>query len=237
MKRIIILTLLTVLIFVSCRKNSTYTLEGRIMIDCDTPLSNANLELHETYNEERILAHFKTSSDGYFKVTYTKIPSATMFNHLYPAKVKIIASPMDSIKVYFNKIDGNRNFDFETMPILRIHKSVQFVLDVENPYTAEHVLRFPDYRLSNPYSNPIEIQGPFNSGVLYTVDSLLMRPEFHDFTKKGLRQPNDWLNTLIVEQYFSGRITGPNTGVTRGTTGSFGLQCEPGLYQVVIKIH
>jgi len=231
MKPSTIFILLLGFVLVACNKNAVFELEGRIMIDCETPLSDTELEIHDANKHERI-ATFKTNEHGYFKATYPHIKTRTPGTLQKEPRISIIGNTNDTLFIHYPEILGNKNVNFETLPILRIKKSFSVVLDVENPYDANHTLLLPDYTQPNPTAQPIAIAGPFTSGVLYNVENARIDWKMNpvDFTK-----PNG-LNSIEVKYVFHYKLVGPNGEVRQSQTTSFGLQCETGDFIVQLKI-
>ena len=222
----------------SCKKNRVHTLEGRIMLKCDTPLSFANLELREHYYDKKLIKEFTTDSEGYFNVSYSQIDDYEIFGsgHMH-SEIEIVSATTDSSKVNYYYIPGNRSFDFKTMPILRIRKDYDIYLEVNNPYTEDHTLHLYDYTKENPAANPMEIQGPFESGLLYSVENGFVGTNIYDFSKLPLSPEGiDFLKEIEVEPTFSYNIQGTDTYVPMNKTTNFGLQCEEGSYQVTLVI-
>lgn len=238
MKLIQLLFILSFFVILGCRKNRNHTLEGRIMLDCETPLAYANLELREHYYDEKLIKEFKTDENGYFNVSYSQIDDHQVFGSNYMhSEIEIISAASDSINVSYYYIPGNRSFDFNTMPILRVRKDYDIYLEVNNPYTDEDTLHIYDYTKENPAANPLEIQGPFQSGLLYSVENGIVRSGFSDFSKLSLSSSGiDFLNELEVKPMYSCNIKGPDTYQPSNVSTNFGLQCEEGNYEVTLVI-
>lgn len=232
MKTTRLLILLAGLLLISCDKNIEFTIEGRIMIDCETPLSNAELEIHDA-NKNELISTFMTDEDGYFKATYPKIKGRIPGILQKESKVSIIGMTDGGLHVYYPAISGNRNLNLETLPVLRVKKSFDVILNVENPYDASYTLVLPDYTQPNPTAHPIEIVGPFISGIVYNAENALLNwiTNTTNFT-----QPNSF-NTLEVEYLFSCQIVGPNDTKHINQKASFGLQCETGNFQVILTLN
>ena len=226
-----ILILISGLLFISCDKNIEFTIDGRIMIDCETPLSNAELEIHDA-NENELISTFITDEDGYFKATYPKIKGRIPGILQKESKVSIVGITDGGLHVYYPDIYGNRNMNLETLPVLRVKKSFDVILNVENPYDASYTLILPDYTQPNPTAQPIEIVGPFTSGIVYSAENALLNwiTNTTNFT-----QPNS-MNTLEVEYLFSCQIVGPYGTKHINQKATLGLQCEADNFQVVLTL-
>lgn len=222
----------------SCNKNRTHTLEGRIMYNCETPLANANLELREHYYSQGLIKAFKTDENGYFRLTYPDLQDNSLFSsgHM-DSEIEIVSAGTDSVAVNYYYIPGNKNFNFKTMPILRIRKDYDIYLEVNSPYTADDTLHFYDYTKENPYAHPIKVPGPFQSGLLYSVENGIVRSGHSDFSKLPIHAPEiNLLDELEVKPNYSYNIKGPGLYKPSVVKADFGLQCEDGNYQLTLVI-
>lgn len=218
----------TSLIFVmalllGCNKNKTYTLEGIMLYDCDTPLANHDLVLVIPGNSS-INIPFQTNDSGYFKINYPKIKQHTF---LKKAPILLIIGA-NGIKI--DHIKGNSNVDFGVLPPVKTKKTFDLFLDVVNPYSEEYELKIPDYRTPNPFSNQIILQGPFSSGILYTAENV---PILLDISNYWLNNSMDSELLEFLIQYY---ISGLETNVLKTSKSTLGLPCDNEHYQVVIKI-
>lgn len=232
MKLINFYTILFVFFFISCNKEAEFTLEGRIMIDCETPLSNAELEIYDA-NKNDLISTFKTDENGSFKASYPRIKTRVPGSLQKSPKVSILGDLNSDYSVYFPNISGNRNINLETLPILRVKKSFDVVLDVENPYNANYKLVLPDYTQPNPNAIPIEIVGPFTPGVVYSAQNVWIQ---RDIDKVDFTIPNG-MDLLEVNYLFPYKIVGPTGTVNKNILQNFGLQCDTLGVQVVLSIN
>lgn len=238
MKLFQISLIISLIMISSCRKNRSHTLEGRIMINCETPLAFANLQLREHYYDQKLIKEFKTNEEGYFELSYSQLEDNYLFSsgHMN-SEIEIVSAETDSIPVIYYYIPGNESFNFKTMPILRVRKDYDIYLEVNNPYSNQDTLHFYDYTQENPWANPIKIAGPFQSGLLYSVENGIVRSEHSDFSKLPLNPAGiDFLNELEVKPLYDYNIKGPGIYKPSTVKADFGLQCEEGNYQVTLVI-
>ena len=155
---------------VSCGKNKTTTVSGRLMQSCDTPAANKKALIH--INGGGILAKpivtldFTTDENGYFSVTHDEsfhrfsVRTSNSFSVLevdnYDAKNKELG------EVYIN------------MPLANYY----LYLDLDSSYSELDTLRYYDWNYpQNGESHWIKsISGPFINGLM---DSVTNAPNMH----------------------------------------------------------
>lgn len=199
------------------------------MHDCDTPLANHDLELRSKYAKTNINIPFQTNDSGYFKICYPVIKHRGTF--LQKPPILWIENVYNGGSgILLDDIKGNWNFDFGVLPPLKTNKTFDLLLNVVNPYSEEYELKIPDFRTPNPFSNQIILQGPFNSGILYTAENV---PIFLNISDYML---NNSIDSKLLDFLIQYRISGPETNTLKTSKSTLGLPCENDHYQVVIKI-
>lgn len=200
-KHIITLTLVAIL-SLGCNKTinkgEEYTVEGRYMYNCETPIINTEFSFRQ--GDPGILGIktplsllVKTDAEGYFKIVYNgKEANGSNFT------IRDGGTLLDGIPVHENINLG------EVVIGARI---ISFVrrLEVVEAYTENDTLIMPDY--NNAFSDPyalLLIPGPFENGVIDTVWnwSLLKHPTYREVmelhTTYGLSGSSD-VNTVYIE--------------------------------------
>ncbi|PKR80927.1 hypothetical protein CW751_07095 [Brumimicrobium salinarum] len=200
MKNIITLTLVTFL-SLGCNKainkGKEYTVEGRLMYNCETPMDNTEFSFRQgdpalISIKDPLSLTVKTDAEGYFKVVYNgKEANGSNFT------IRDGGTLLDGIPVHENVKLG------EVVIGARI---ISFVrrLEVVEAYTENDTLIMPDYNaINNPYAL-LRIPGPFENGVIDTVWnwSLLKHPTYKEIMELRIihclsQTPSDFKNVYI----------------------------------------
>lgn len=208
-KHIITLTLVAIL-SLGCNKainkGEEYTVEGRLMYNCETPMANTEFSfiqgspgLIEVKNPLSLTV--KTDAEGYFKIVYNgKNANISDF------KIRKSGTIMNNIPVFENIDLENVYFDVPPFNFIRR-------LKVNNPYTVNDTLIIPDH---NNQSEPFAFKyvvGPFTNGVIDTVwnhsplgiipftykETPEYRPYFRLTSEHSWRESSIVLNVLCYE--------------------------------------
>lgn len=169
----IILTIITITIFLSCKKeNKVYSLTGQFL-PCFGNNSNSNteFELFRTYNNNRkseILGTTKTDSEGKFNFTYTTnntndkliLRSSSGFGYANYVKDIDVADIKDLII-------GSPTFNLVVS------------LNVTKTYTSSDTLFMANYNNGSP-TGTIKVAGPFVSGRKFIFNNLDIRTPVSD---------------------------------------------------------
>jgi len=152
MKKIISLLVL-ILMFISCNKDKTHILKGRLIYDCNTPVPNTEVEL-KTGLQNSIYRYYGTSDEnGYFSIVYEKGNTGTLRIN----KDRILEGiPLQIGKEY----DLGDVYVGGTIDLI-------VKLQVNNPHTENDTLFYSDLG-SNDWAAKIAIPGPFTTGVVDT---------------------------------------------------------------------
>ncbi|PKR80928.1 hypothetical protein CW751_07100 [Brumimicrobium salinarum] len=219
MKTIKYLITLTLVTFLSLgcnkaiNKGKEYTVEGRLMYNCETPIVNTEFSFRQ--GDPGILGlkkplslTVKTNAEGYFKIVYNgKEANVSDF------KIRDGGTIMNNIPVFENIDLGNIYYN----PTF----SFKISLDVVNPYTSNDTLEIPNYNdIFNENNNRIYISGPFENGV---IDTVLNYPDMSSI----------WYNSASTF-YVKYRINNNSNWVE--TELEISNHCKGELYDAVIKI-
>jgi hypothetical protein len=150
---------------VSCGKNKTTTVSGRLMQSCDTPAANKDALIH--INGGGILAKpivtldFTTDENGYFSVTHDE--SFHRFSVMTSNSFSVL--DVDNYDV--------KNKELGEVYIIPPKASYYLYLDVKNSYTVDDTLTFNNGGWPHDGREPwIKKSGPFQTGIIDTVHFL-----------------------------------------------------------------
>jgi len=220
MKTIKYLITLTLVAFLSLGCNKTinkgkeYTVEGRLMYNCETPMDNTEFSFRQ--GDPGILGIktplsllVKTDAEGYFKVVYNgKEANVSNFT------IRDGGTIMDNIPVFENINLGNVFWQLPPVSFIRR-------LNVINQLTQYDTLLLTDYNDPNPLAE-LRISGPFENGIIDTVWNI---SNLKSFT---------YNSPIIFESKY--RLTSSSVLTWESATFSITEFCSEQLYDAVIKI-
>ncbi len=154
--------IMAVVLFTACskQKNESYTLKGRFMQSCDSPAANKYGIIHfpggGLLSKPSTKLEFTTDENGYFEVTHNS--PFTEFS--------VRTSDAHSV-LRVDSIPGDNNHLGEVY-IFQPNTQFYINLQVENNYTDQDTLYYPDYNSSSGFSWR-KVPGPFANGIIDTV--------------------------------------------------------------------
>ena len=149
------------LLFSSCIKNKTITIEGRLMQSCDTPAANREgsiISADGLLTGPGEVLFFTSDENGYFKASYTGRVNIVSFGVSVQGGGEVLR---------VNHLEGDKK-ELGEVYINPFPTNFIIKLDVENPYTENDTLVMTDFSNPNPLANKL-VAGPFTSGVLDSV--------------------------------------------------------------------
>lgn len=155
------------LILLSACKDKSFVLEGRLMKDCDTPEANMEMFLKRNYLLKQkggeIISEFKSDENGYFRALYVRKNRTNL---------RLGVHYDDKNHMVLNYIPNNENLNLGNVYYFPITTSIIIHLDVKNSYTSNDTLLYRNYDYSEYPSLEKRKAGPFQSGVLDTMNNV-----------------------------------------------------------------
>ena len=165
MKTVLYILTAVLLLFSSCIKNKTITIEGRLMQSCDTPAANregsivGNSGLLTGPGE---ILFFTSDENGYFKASYTGRVNIVSFGVSVQGGGEVLR---------VNHLEGEKK-DLGEVYIFPPSVSYYLYLDVDSSYTSSDTLHYLNGGSpNNGEPSYVKLAGPFSNGVIDTVAS------------------------------------------------------------------
>ena len=161
MKTVLYILTAVLLLFSSCIKNKTITIEGRLMQSCDTPAANREgsiIAADGLLTGPGEILFFTSDENGYFKASYTVKANIVSFGVSVQGSGEVLR---------VNHLEGDKK-DLGEVYVNPFPTNFIIKLDVQNPYTENDTLVLSDYSSTGPFDVRL-IAGPFESGILDSV--------------------------------------------------------------------